>query len=95
MPLFVQKAFESSIGDKTALTRSSLAAKMPAIIGIFGLQTGEAVKFQLSKAESDNLKSQTVTSSWGGVCKMPLAFTEQGVAMARPFRAAKKPGLCF
>lgn len=37
--------------------------------------------FQLNKAEFDNLKSQIVTSSWGGIRKMPLAFTEQGVAM--------------
>jgi len=37
--------------------------------------------FQLSKTEFDNLKSQIVTSSWGGVRKMPLAFTEQGLAM--------------
>jgi hypothetical protein len=28
-----------------------------------------------------NLKSQSVTSSWGGKRKLPLAFTEQGVAM--------------
>ncbi|KRT16267.1 DNA-binding protein [Pedobacter ginsenosidimutans] len=28
-----------------------------------------------------NLKSQIVTSSWGGTRKMPYAFTEQGVAM--------------
>jgi hypothetical protein len=28
-----------------------------------------------------NLKSQFVTSSWGGTRKMPYAFTEQGVAM--------------
>ena len=28
-----------------------------------------------------NLKSQVVTSSWGGTRKMPFAFTEQGVAM--------------
>jgi hypothetical protein len=37
--------------------------------------------FQLSKTEFDNLKSQIVTSSWGGVRKMPLAFTEQGLDM--------------
>ncbi|SHJ00739.1 ORF6N domain-containing protein [Desulfatibacillum alkenivorans DSM 16219] len=37
--------------------------------------------FQLNKEEFENLKSQFVTSSWGGVRKMPLAFTEQGVAM--------------
>lgn len=28
-----------------------------------------------------NLKSQIVTSSWGGLRKLPNAFTEQGVAM--------------
>lgn len=37
--------------------------------------------FQLSKKEFEDLKSQFVTSSWGGVRKMPFAFTEQGVAM--------------
>ena len=37
--------------------------------------------FQLSSGEWNNLKSQFVTSSWGGKRKMPYAFTEQGVAM--------------
>ncbi len=37
--------------------------------------------FQLNKGEFENLISQVVTSSWGGVRKIPLAFTEQGVAM--------------
>jgi len=38
--------------------------------------------FQLSKVEFDNLKSQIVTSSWGGVRRAtPYAFTELGVAM--------------
>lgn len=37
--------------------------------------------FQLTNQEFANLKSQIVTSSWGGVRKMPYAFTEQGVAM--------------
>jgi hypothetical protein len=37
--------------------------------------------FQLSKLEFENLKSQFATSSWGGKRKLPLAFTEQGVAM--------------
>lgn len=37
--------------------------------------------FQLTKEEFLNLKSQFVTSSWGGVRKMPFVFTEQGVAM--------------
>ncbi len=37
--------------------------------------------FQLTATEFENLKSQIVTSSWGGVRKLPSAFTEQGVAM--------------
>src|SRR6266700_3260959 len=38
--------------------------------------------FQLTQAEFTNLKSQTVTSSWGGVRRArPYAFTEEGVAM--------------
>ena len=37
--------------------------------------------FQLSKMEFENLKSQFVTSSWGGIRKLPSAFTENGVAM--------------
>ena len=41
----------------------------------------EDFMFQLTKTEFNNLKSQFVISSWGGVRKMPLAFTEQGVAM--------------
>ena len=38
--------------------------------------------FQLNRAEYANLKSQIVTSSWGGARRAtPYAFTEQGVAM--------------
>ena len=37
--------------------------------------------FQLTRSEFKNLKSQFVTSSWGGIRKLPFAFTEQGVAM--------------
>ena len=37
--------------------------------------------FQLNVAEFKNLKSQFVTSSWGGMRMPPYAFTEQGVAM--------------
>ena len=62
---------------------------------LYGVQTGnlnKAVKrnikrfpddfmFQLTKEEFTNLKFQIGISSWGGVRKMPYAFTEQGVAM--------------
>lgn len=37
--------------------------------------------FQLSKSEFKILRSQIVTSSWGGRRYPPYAFTEQGVAM--------------
>ena len=37
--------------------------------------------FQLSEQESEDLRSQIVTSSWGGRRYLPYAFTEQGVAM--------------
>ena len=62
---------------------------------IYGVQTkvlNQAVKrnisrfpsdfmFQLTKVEIENLRSQFVTSSWGGSRYLPFAFTEQGVAM--------------
>jgi len=38
--------------------------------------------FQLSVQEFANLKSQIVTSSWGGIRKAPHAFTEHGALMA-------------
>lgn len=37
--------------------------------------------FQLTNKEFDNLMSQIVISSWGGVRKLPYAFTEHGVTM--------------
>jgi ORF6N domain len=41
----------------------------------------EDFMFELTKHEFDNLRSQFVTSSWGGTRYFPMAFTEQGVAM--------------
>ena len=37
--------------------------------------------FQLTDEEFRNLRSQIVTSSWGGARYRPMVFTEQGVAM--------------
>ena len=37
--------------------------------------------FGLTRKEFENLRSQIGTSSWGGTRYMPMAFTEQGVAM--------------
>ncbi len=38
--------------------------------------------FQLTPEEFDNLKSQTVMSSWGGRRTPPYVFTEHGAIMA-------------
>jgi len=57
-------------GQKVMLSQD-LAARFPADF-----------VFQLTSDEFDNLKSQIVTSSWGGIRRaLPYAFTEQGVAM--------------
>ena len=39
----------------------------------------ENFMFELTKDEFDNLRSQTVTSSWGGHRYLPFVFTEHGV----------------
>ncbi len=41
----------------------------------------EDFMFELSKEEFENLRSQIGTSNWGGTRYLPMAFTEQGVAM--------------
>ena len=41
----------------------------------------EDFAFQLTNQDLSNLRSQIVTSSWGGRRYLPYAFTEQGVAM--------------
>ncbi len=46
--------------------------------------------FQLIEEEFDNLRSQFVTSSWGGKKYIPFAFTEQGVSMLSSILKSKK-----
>ena len=41
----------------------------------------EDFMFELTQHEAENLRSQFGTSSWGGSRYVPMAFTEQGVAM--------------
>lgn len=41
----------------------------------------EDFRFQLTKEESENLRSKNLTSSWGGARYLPHAFTEQGIYM--------------
>jgi hypothetical protein len=47
--------------------------------------------FQLTSEEFQNLKSQIVTSSWGGLRRAtPYAFTEHGVAMLSSVLRSKR-----
>ena len=50
----------------------------------------EEFMFQLTPEEFEILKSQIVTSSWGGTRKMPFAFTEFGVAMLSSVLRSKR-----
>jgi len=43
--------------------------------------SNQGTSSQIAMTGSPNLKSQFVTSSWGGTRKLPYAFTEQGIAM--------------
>ena len=66
------------------------------LVEIYGVQTKvlkQAVRrninrfpedfmFELLRGEFKDLRSQIVTSSWGGPRYLPMAFTEQGVAKA-------------
>lgn len=74
------------------------------LAGLYGVRTGvlvQAVKrnldrfpddflFQLSDEEFADLRSQFVTSSWGGRRYPPYAFTEQGVAMLSSVLRSKR-----
>ena len=46
--------------------------------------------FQLSRKDLEHLRSQFVTSSWGGRRYPPYAFTEQGVAMLSSVLRSKR-----
>ncbi|TAM95842.1 MAG: ORF6N domain-containing protein [Chitinophagaceae bacterium] len=50
----------------------------------------EDFMFRLTIKEWDNLKSQFVTSSWGGRRKLPFVFTEHGVTMLASVLKSKK-----
>jgi hypothetical protein len=69
-----------------------LDADLASLYGIGAKVFNQAVKrnldrfppdfmLQLSPLEFENLRSQIVTSSWGGRRYLPYAFTEQGIAM--------------
>jgi len=70
-----------------------LASDLAQVYGVETRALNQAVKrnasrfpadfmFQLTAAEAGNLKSQSVTSSWGGARRaLPYAFTEHGAIM--------------
>ena len=83
----IERAIILVRGEKVMLDRD-----LAAIYGVETKALNQAVKrnssrfpydfmFQLTKEELANLKSQFVTSSWGGVRKLPYAFTEHGALM--------------
>ena len=50
----------------------------------------EDFMFQLTEKEWENLRSQFVTSSWGGRRYLPFAFTEHGVTMLASILKSEK-----
>jgi hypothetical protein len=87
---------EGNIESRIFMIRSHKVMLSPDLAELYGVETKvlvQAVKrhierfpddfmFQLTYQEFSNLKSQIVTSSWGGIRRaLPYAFTEQGVAM--------------
>jgi hypothetical protein len=81
-----------------------LSQDLAALYGVAVKALNQAVKrhgarfpadfmFQLTSEEFDNLKSQFVTSSWGGLRRArPYAFTEQGVAMLSSVLNSERAG---
>ncbi len=81
--------------SKIAIVRGMRVMFAQDLAALYGVETRtlmQAVKrnanrfpvdfmFPLTDQEFTNLKSQFVTSSWGGLRKIPFAFTEHGVAM--------------
>ncbi len=83
------------VAGKIAVVRGQRVMFAHDLAGLYGVETRvlmQAVKrnvgrfpadfyFVLTEQEVRNLKSQIVTSSWGGARKQVHAFSEQGVAM--------------
>ena len=95
MPKIAKSISEEVIQSKICLIRGKKVMLDRDLARLYGVQTkvlNQAVTrnlrrfppdfmYQLTKREVAILKSQIVTSRWGGVRKPPFAFTENGVAM--------------
>jgi hypothetical protein len=87
-----------SIASKIYLIRGQKVMLDRDLAELYGVQTKvlkQAVRrnidrfpldfmFEISKNEMENLRSQIVTSSWGGLRYLPMAFTEQGSMKQTP-----------
>ncbi|HJQ61723.1 MAG TPA: ORF6N domain-containing protein [Burkholderiales bacterium] len=85
----------SKIAESILLVRGHKVLLDSTLASLYGVQTKvlvQAVKrnrerfpadfmFELNNQDVVGLRSQSVTSSWGGRRYLPFAFTEQGVAM--------------
>ena len=83
------------IADKIILIRGKRVMLDRDLANMYGVKTralNQAVRrnikrfpedfmFQMNEDEFENLKSQFVTSSWGGIRKYPFVFTEHGILM--------------
>ncbi len=86
---------DEAIINKIYLIRGKKAMLDKDLAEMYGVETKvlkQAVKrnaerfpkdfiFTLTQKEFQHLRSQFVTSSWGGIRYLPTAFTEQGVSM--------------
>ena len=93
--LLIQPVSEEAIVEKIFVLRGLKVMLDRDLAEMYGVETrvlnqavsrnlsrfSEDFMFQLSDEEWKNLISQFVISSYGGVRKLPFAFTEQGVAM--------------
>ena len=92
------------IQSKILLVRGEKMMLDQDLAELYGVQTGQLTRqvrrnldrfppdfmFQLTKEESDALRSQSGTSSWGGRRYQPYVFTEQGVAMLSSVLRSKR-----
>lgn len=86
---------EGTIRDKIYVIRRQQVMLDSDLAAIYGYETkalnqqvrrntekfDDDFRFQLTKDEAESLRSQNVTSSWGGARYLPWAFTEQGIYM--------------
>ena len=92
------------IQNKILLVRGEKVMLDQDLAELYGVQTGQLTRqvrrnidrfpsdfmFQLTKEESDILRSQSGSSSWGGRRYAPYVFTEQGVAMLSSVLRSKR-----